>query len=104
MSLPTRCDQHPFSSSAAVHYGAYVRTFVGPELLSFNKIALALCLVMRICQYSFGTDNVAEIVSIVNKSTGLRHVFLGNIFWYAKENTAYISAKQFLLFFEIFYC
>ena len=40
----------------------YVRKF-GPELLSFDKIAPAL-------------------------ATGLRHVFLGNIFWYAKENTA----------------
>ena len=39
--------------------------------------------------------HVAELVSIVNKSTGLRHVFLGNIFWYAKENTAIFVPNSF---------
>ena len=70
-----------------MHYGAYVRSF-GPELLSFNEVVSpALCLGMRI--YSFELTMSAELVSIVNKCIGLRHVFLGNIFWCAnKENTA----------------
>ncbi len=37
----------------ALHYDAFVRTYVCPELFSFNKTSPALCLVMRICQYSF---------------------------------------------------
>ncbi len=55
---------------------SFVRSF-GPELLPFNKIIPAL-----VCA-NIVLNNVAELVSIVNKSIGPRHVFLANIFWYA---------------------